>query len=88
MKLANATEGIPYNYQCVHCDGSVGSKKIDREVFKHKQGFIILEEIEVGVCNSCRARYYSAEILHAVNDLATGATPFERMEQIPVAHLP
>ena len=34
------------------------------------------------------SRHYSAEILHAVHDVATGAKPFDRLEQIPVSHLP
>jgi YgiT-type zinc finger domain-containing protein len=85
---SNTTKKTPCNYSCEHCEGIVRPKKVDREAFKHKKGFIILEEIVVGVCDSCGARYYSAEILHAVNDIATGAKPFERLEQIPVAHLP
>ena len=88
MKSAHTTKKTPYDYSCEHCDGTVRPKKVDREAFKHKKGFIILEGIVVGVCDSCGARYYSAEILHAVHDIATGAKPFERMEQIPVAHLP
>jgi YgiT-type zinc finger domain-containing protein len=88
MKSAGTTKKTPYNYSCERCDGIVRPKKVDREAFKHKKGFIILEEITVGVCDSCGMRYYSADILHAVHDIATGAKPFERMEQIPVAHLP
>jgi YgiT-type zinc finger domain-containing protein len=49
---------------------------------------VILEGITVGVCDVCGARYYSAEILHAVHDVATGAKPFDRLEEIPVSHLP
>ena len=88
MKSADTTKNSPYNYTCERCDGMVRPKKVDREAFKHKNGFIILEDIVVGVCDSCSSRYYSAEILHAVHDIATGAKPFERMEEIPVAHLP
>jgi YgiT-type zinc finger domain-containing protein len=88
MKSAGTTKKTPYNYSCERCDGIVRPKNVDREAFKHKKGFIILEEITVGVCDSCGMRYYSADILHAVHDIATGAKPFERMEQIPVAHLP
>jgi YgiT-type zinc finger domain-containing protein len=88
MKSAGTTKKTPYNYSCERCDGTVRPKKVDREAFKHKKGFIILEEIVVGVCDLCGMRYYSAEILHAVHDIATGAKPFERVEEIPVAHLP
>ena len=57
-------------------------------IYEIKDGFIILEGIVIGVCDECGTRYYSAEILHAVHDIATGAKPFERVEEIPVSHLP
>jgi len=85
---SGTTKKTPYNYSCEHCEGTVRPKKVDREAFKHKKGFIILEGITVGVCDACGIRYYSAEILHAVHDIATGAKPFDRIENIPVAHLP
>ena len=88
MKSTKRTKQSPYGYRCEHCTGTVRPKKVAREAFKHKKGFIILEGIVVGVCDNCGARYYSAEILHAVHDIATGAKPFERVEEIPVAHLP
>ena len=88
MTSTNTTDKASYGYPCEHGDGTVQPKKIDREAFKHKKGFIILEGITVGVCDSCGARYYSAEILHAVHDVATGAKPADRLEQIPVSHLP
>jgi YgiT-type zinc finger domain-containing protein len=87
MTSTSTTEPAPYGYPCEHCEGIVRPKKIDREAFKHKKGFIILEGITAGVCDSCGARYYSAEILHAVHDVATGAKPFDRLEAIPVSHL-
>jgi YgiT-type zinc finger domain-containing protein len=62
-------------------------KKVAREAFKHKKGFIILEGITVGVCDVCGMRYYSADILHAVHDIATGAKPFDRIEKIPVSSM-
>jgi YgiT-type zinc finger domain-containing protein len=87
MTSTNTTDSAPYACPCEHCEGTVRPKKIDREAFKHKKGFIILEGITVGVCDNCGTRYYSAEILHAVHDIATGAKPFDRLEQIPVSHL-
>ena len=75
-----------YNYRCEYCEGLVRSKKVNREAFKHKDGFVILEDVTIGVCDSCGSRYYSAEILHTVHDIATGIRPFEKTEMIPVAH--
>jgi YgiT-type zinc finger domain-containing protein len=88
MKSTKKTDQSPYGYRCEHCEGTVRPKKVAREAFKHKKGFIILEGVVVGVCDACGARYYSAEILHAVHDIATGAKPFERVEEVRVSHLP
>jgi YgiT-type zinc finger domain-containing protein len=87
MTSKNTIKKALYGYPCEHCDGTVRPKKIDREAFKHKRGFIIVKGITVGVCDTCGTRYYSAEILHAVHDIATGAKPFDRIEKIPVSHL-
>jgi YgiT-type zinc finger domain-containing protein len=76
-----------YDYKCEYCEGTVRPKKVKREAFKHKTGFVILEEVIIGVCDLCGTRYYSADILHAVNDIATDTRPFDKTEEIPVAHL-
>ena len=88
MKSSKSTKKSLYGQMCEHCEGTVRPKKIDREAFKHKKGFVILEGITVGVCDACGMRYYSAEILHEVHDIATGAKAFDRIEKIPVSHLP
>jgi YgiT-type zinc finger domain-containing protein len=88
MTSPTTTKKALYGYTCEHCEGTVRPKQVEREAFKYKEGFIILEGITVGVCDNCGMRYYSADILHAVHDIGTGAKPFERIEQIPVSHLP
>ena len=76
-----------YGYQCEYCEGTVQPKTVKREAFKHKNGFVILEDVTIGVCDCCGNRYYSAQILHAVHAIATGEKPPQRTEPIPVAHL-
>lgn len=76
-----------YGYQCEYCEGTVRSKKVAQEAFKHKKGFVILENITVGVCDVCGNRYYSADILHTVHEIATGMRKPERTAAIPVAQL-
>ena len=76
-----------YGYKCEYCEGSVQPRLVNREVFKHKDGFVILENVVIGVCDGCGNRYYSAEILHTVHRIATGKQQPERTESIPVAHL-
>jgi len=76
-----------YGYRCEYCEGTVKPRNVKREAFKHKNGFIILEDITIGVCDVCGNRYYSADILHAVQEVATGLKNPERMEEVPVAHV-
>jgi len=77
-----------YGYKCEYCEGKVQPRLVEREAFKHKNGFVILEKIIIGVCNLCGNRYYSADILHTVHEIATGKQKPERTEQIPVCTVP
>jgi YgiT-type zinc finger domain-containing protein len=76
-----------YGYQCEYCEGTVQPRLVKREAFKHRDRFVILEDVTIGVCDNCGNRYYSAQILHAVHDVATGVKNPERTEPIPVTHL-
>jgi YgiT-type zinc finger domain-containing protein len=73
--------------RCEYCEGTVQPRTVKQEAFKHRDGFVILENVLIGVCNNCGNRYYSAKILHRVHAVATGVESPERTEQIPVAHL-
>lgn len=73
-----------FGYRCEYCDGIVREKRVEREVFKHKAGFVILEDVAIGVCDKCGSRYYSAEVLRRVQAVAAGDIPPERTEQVPV----
>jgi YgiT-type zinc finger domain-containing protein len=74
-----------FGYRCEHCDGTVRPKRVQREAFKHKLGFVILEDVTIGVCDACRSRFYSADSLKRVQEIATGAVAPERFDEIPVA---
>jgi len=76
-----------YGYQCEYCRGTVRPRAVEREAFKHKDGFIILENVTIGVCDVCGNRYYSSDIIHTVDEIATGRKPPERTEKVPVAHV-
>ena len=77
-----------YGYVCECCTGTVRPRLVAREVFKHKLGFVLLENVVIGICDECGNRYYSADILHTVHEIATGRRKPERLEAIPVVHLP
>ena len=74
-----------YGYRCEYCDGTVQPRLIEREAFKHKNGFVILENVTLGVCDVCGNRYYSADILHTIHEIASGQRKPEKTELIPVA---
>ena len=76
-----------YNYRCEYCEGTVKERLIEREAFKHRKGFAILENVPVGICDRCGCRYYHSTILQRVEEIAEGRKAPERIESIPVAHL-
>lgn len=77
---------IHFGYRCEYCEGTVREKRVEREAFKHKAGFVILEDVVIGICDKCGNRYYSADTLKRVQAIAIGKIPPERTEQVPVAH--
>ena len=74
-----------YGYPCEYCDGIVEERVVEREAFKHQDGFVILESVPVGVCSNCGYRYYHSSLLHRVEEIAAREKPPERMESVPVA---
>lgn len=76
-----------YGYKCEYCEGTVKERLVKKEVFKHKTGFVMLEDVPVGICDKCGYRYYHSSILQRVEDIADGKRVPERIETIPVAHL-
>ncbi len=76
-----------YGYKCEYCEGTVQPRVIEREAFKHKNAFVILEGVVVGVCDVCGNRYYTADIIHAVHEIAAQKREPEKIETIPVARL-
>ena len=76
-----------YGYKCEYCKGTVREKVVKKEIFKHKTGFVMLEEIPVGICDTCGYRYYNSAILKRVEEIAEDKHMAERTEIIPVAHL-
>jgi hypothetical protein len=37
-----------YGYQCDYCEGTVQPRQVKREAFKHRDGFVILEDVTIG----------------------------------------
>jgi YgiT-type zinc finger domain-containing protein len=75
-----------YDYKCEYCEGTVRAKTVKKEAFKHKNRFVILEDVTIGVCDTCGNRYYSANLIHTVHDIASGVKAPERVEEVFVGH--
>lgn len=71
-----------YGFKCEYCDGAVEGK-ITTEDFWHKGELIVLENVPIGVCNKCKNRYYSAEVLEKLEEAFQNRTKLKTME-VPV----
>ena len=54
-----------YDFICEHCSGTLRQRRVKREALRHTGGFVILEDVPIGVCDKCGARYFDAS--EAVN---------------------
>lgn len=41
-----------YGYRCEYCEGTVKPKQVAMEGFQHRDGFILLEDVTIGVCDA------------------------------------
>ncbi len=74
-----------YGFSCEHCGGNVRERLAEREAFRHKGSFVILEKVPIGVCDKCGARYFDASVLRRVAEVGRGIRPCERTEAVSVA---
>lgn len=73
-----------YDFACEHCKGTVRERRVTREALRHKGSFVILEDVPVGVCDSCGARYFDATILRRVAEIGRGSAPAGRTIEVPI----
>jgi YgiT-type zinc finger domain-containing protein len=73
-----------YDFSCEHCSGTVRERRVAREARRHKGSFIILEDVPIGICEKCGARYFDASILRRVAEIGRGTTPPSRTIEVPI----
>ena len=73
-----------YDFSCEHCGGKVKERRVDREAFRHKDGFVVLEQVPIGVCEKCGARYFDAAVVRRVAEIRRGLTPSDGTMEVPV----
>ena len=71
-----------YGFKCEYCKGTV-EERITTEDFWHKGTLIVLEHAPVGICNTCKNRYYSTEVLEKLGEGFQNRARLRRME-VPV----
>jgi YgiT-type zinc finger domain-containing protein len=85
LRWSNAWMTKMYDFSCEHCAGTVRERRVAREAMRHKGTFIILEDVPVGVCDRCGARYFDASILRRIADIGRGTEGSVRTIEVPVA---
>ena len=73
------------DFTCEHCTGKVLERLSGREAFRHKGRFVILENVPIGVCEKCGARYFDASVLRRVAEIGRGVRQCDRTENVAVA---
>ena len=74
-----------YDFACEHCDGTVRKTIVAQEALKHKGEFIILEQVPIGICDKCGARYFDASVLRRVAEVARDKAKARRKIEVAVA---
>ena len=75
---------IVYDFPCEYCPGQVRERVLDQEPIRHHRGIVILENVPLGVCDRCGARYYPAPVLKRVEAILTSSTPPKRTLEVPI----
>jgi YgiT-type zinc finger domain-containing protein len=75
-----------YDFSCEHCAGAVRERRSDREAIRHKGSFVVLEDVPIGVCDQCGARYFDASVLRRVAEIGRGRAAPLRTIEVPVGN--
>ena len=73
-----------YDFPCEHCEGSVLERVLDREAIHHRGEFVILENVQIGICDKCGDRYFHASVLRRVAEIGRGTIPPLRTLEVPI----
>lgn len=68
---------------CSFCGGSVEEQPVTVD-YRTKAGLVIIENVPAGVCRQCGERYYTAEVVKAMERLASSGIPVSRTVNVPV----
>lgn len=76
-------KAVKHEYaNCSFCGGSVEERFVDVD-YRTKTGLVIIENVPAGVCRQCGEQYYTADVVKAMEKLATEA-PITKTVTVPV----
>lgn len=72
--------------RCEYCEGRIMEKRVDlpRKVAKK---YVLIENVPVGVCTECGARYYAANVLKTIEEIVRRRQKATREIAMPVYSL-
>lgn len=73
-----------YDFPCEYCSGTVRERIIDREPISLHRGIVILENVPIGVCDTCGAHYYAAPVLKQAEQVLKSTPDTQRTVEIPI----
>ena len=87
MKTNNQLEDVSGFWdgeECEYCNGRIIERRV--ELYRHKKRKrILFENVPAGVCISCGARYYSANVLKMLDRMSRNSSDKPTLA-IPLVH--
>jgi len=71
-------------YTCEYCEGRVRRQIVDED-FRYRGELILIQEVPVGVCDRCGSKYYPAQVLKKMQEIARNRDQIEDRIIVPVA---
>jgi YgiT-type zinc finger domain-containing protein len=88
MKTSNGIKDVGGFWEgedCEYCSGPIEERRV--ELYRHKGAKrLLFENVPAGVCRSCGARYYSANVLKMLDRMTGSRKTRRKTVQIPVLH--
>ena len=69
--------------QCEYCTGAIQPKKVTVEHW-YEGTLVIIRDVPVGVCGTCRERYYEAATLEQLDAIARESESAQERMSVPV----
>lgn len=71
--------------KCEYCSGTIKERRV--ELYRHNTGRrTLFENVPAGICSSCGARYFSANVLKLLDRLRRKPDKKAKTIRIPVLH--